>query len=406
MSNDIVIVGGGIAGGALATVLAREGIAVAVLERDVVPIDRVRGEFMAPWGVAELKRLGLLDILTAAGGIFTKRSIPYDENMPGDAAHPFALDLSSILPEVPGPFCMSHPAMCTALAAAAEAKGARYLRGVQEIEVSAGSPPSISFSHDGARMNWRPRLVVGADGRNSQVRRQLGFSVLADEPHNLIGGMLVEGVPDWPQDLQVIGTEGRTHFLVFPQGGDRVRLYLCYDFANKAPYTGPQRQENLISAFVGLSCLPYAQSIAKARPIGPFNSFSNEDHWIEDPTAPGVVLVGDAAGHNDPIIGQGLSIALRDVRLVSEAILADGEELFSHYVEERLERMRRLRITARLAVTLRAEYGEEARRRRQRAGGRMRVAKMLSPGPAAIIGPEKLPAAAFEQATIDALLAP
>ena len=44
---DVVIVGGGIAGDALAAVLARGGVAVAVLERDPMPIDRVRGEFMA-----------------------------------------------------------------------------------------------------------------------------------------------------------------------------------------------------------------------------------------------------------------------------------------------------------------------------------------------------------------------
>jgi 2-polyprenyl-6-methoxyphenol hydroxylase-like FAD-dependent oxidoreductase len=154
--------------------------------------------------------------------------------------------------------------------------------------------------------------------------------------------------------------------------------------------------------------LPYARSISKSRAIGPFNSFSNEDHWTENPTAAGVVLAGDAAGHNDPIIGQGLSIALRDVRLVSETILdaRREQEAFQHYVEERLERMRRLRITARLAVTLRAEYGEEARLRRLRAGHRARVDKMLSPAPASLVGPERLPAAAFEQTTIDALLAP
>jgi 2-polyprenyl-6-methoxyphenol hydroxylase-like FAD-dependent oxidoreductase len=206
---DVVIVGGGIAGGALATVLARKGIAVAVLERDPMPVDKVRGEFMAPWGVAELKRLDLLDTLTAAGGIFTKRNIPYDENMPGDEALPFALDLSAVLPEVPGPFCMSHPAMCATLAAAAEAADATWLRGVDKIDVSAGSPPTVSFSRDGVPTEWRPQLVVGADGRNSQVRRQLKLKVLAESPRNLIGGMLVEGVPDWPQELQVIGTEGR-----------------------------------------------------------------------------------------------------------------------------------------------------------------------------------------------------
>ena len=404
---DVVLVGGGIAGGALAAVLARGGVAVAVLERDPVPIDRVRGEFMALWGVAELQRLGLFDTLAAAGGVFPSRIIPYDENLPGEKAHPFALDLSVLVPGVPAPLCMNHPAMCAALAAAAEAAGATILRGVEGIDVSAGAPPVVSFRRDGAATEWRPRLVIGADGRNSQVRRQLALKVLADPPHNLIGGMLVEGVPDWPQDLMVLGTEGRGHFLVFPQGGDRIRLYLCYDFADKAPYAGTRRQDHLIATFAGLRCLPYA-AIARAQSICPFNSVSNEDHWIEDPTAPGVVLVGDAAGHNDPILGQGLSIALRDVRLVSEAILAGGRDpaAFRPYVEERLERMRRLRITASLAASLRAEYGEEARRRRQRAGRRMRGDRMLSPLPASLIGPEKLPAAAFDQATIAALLAP
>ena len=60
---DVVIVGGGIAGSALATVLARRGISVAVLERDVEPVDRVRGESLVPWGVNELRRLDLLDVV-------------------------------------------------------------------------------------------------------------------------------------------------------------------------------------------------------------------------------------------------------------------------------------------------------------------------------------------------------
>ena len=40
---DVVMIGGGIGGGALAAVLARGGVTVAVLERDPVPIDRVSG---------------------------------------------------------------------------------------------------------------------------------------------------------------------------------------------------------------------------------------------------------------------------------------------------------------------------------------------------------------------------
>ena len=225
-------------------------------------------------------------------------------------------------------------------------------------------------------------------------------------PRNLLGGMLVKGVPSWPREMQVIGVEDRFHFLVFPQGDDLLRLYGCYHFADKVRFDGPTRRAKLVDVFSKLNCLPYAEAIAASTPIGPFNSFSNEDHWIDDPTCPGVVLIGDAAGHNDPIIGQGLSIALRDVRLVSE-ILRDAKaagRVFGPYVEERAERMRRLRITAQVVTTLRVEFGPEARERRARVGKRL-AAGQLAPLPASLIGPERLPAEAFLPETIDRLLA-
>jgi len=50
---DVIIIGGGIAGSALAAVLARKGRAVLVLERSTVYRDKVRGEFFHAWGVAE-----------------------------------------------------------------------------------------------------------------------------------------------------------------------------------------------------------------------------------------------------------------------------------------------------------------------------------------------------------------
>lgn len=405
-SRDVVIVGGGVAGSALAVVLARQGVPVTVLERELVPIDRVRGEYIPPWGVAELQRLDLLDCLVAAGGVFAVRTIPYDENSPGDAALPLARDLSTLLPGIPGSLCMSHPAMCAALASEAERNGAQVLKGIDQIEVRPGSPPTINFSHLGVSYDWRPKLVVGADGRNSIVRRTAGIELLSDPPHHLIGGMLVDDVPEWPANTQAIGTEGKSFFLIFPQRGNRVRLYVCYDFADRAAYQGADRQEKVLQTFGALSCLPYAQALARGRPAGPFNAFSNEDHWSEDPRAPGIVLVGDAAGYNDPITGQGLSIAFRDVRLVSEVLVAGGRDSarFTDYVEERSERMRRLRVTARFNATLKAEFGDAARLRRIAVGRKVAIEKMLTPAAASLVGPEKLPAEAFESRTIEALL--
>ena len=67
-SVDVVVVGGGIAGSALATVLARDGYEVLVLERQTTYRDKVRGEVLCCWGVAELLALDLEKALLDAGG--------------------------------------------------------------------------------------------------------------------------------------------------------------------------------------------------------------------------------------------------------------------------------------------------------------------------------------------------
>ena len=83
---DVVIVGGGIGGSALGSALAAEGLGVEVLERTTRFEDRVRGEWIAPWGVSELKQLDLYDELRAAGGHHLSRHVTYDERVdPADA---------------------------------------------------------------------------------------------------------------------------------------------------------------------------------------------------------------------------------------------------------------------------------------------------------------------------------
>src|SRR5882724_11350651 len=70
---DIVTVGGGLGGSALAKAMAERGARALVVERETQFKDRVRGEFMAPWGVAEARELGVDELLRTTCG----HDLPY-----------------------------------------------------------------------------------------------------------------------------------------------------------------------------------------------------------------------------------------------------------------------------------------------------------------------------------------
>lgn len=409
LDAEVVIVGAGIAGAALGTALTRAGTSVLMLEKTTMHKDRVRGEWLAPWGVAETKRLGIYDLLRAAGGHHPTRHVEYDELLDPDTARANAFDLSAMLPDIPGPLCLGHPTMCDLLDDAATEAGATLLRGVENVQVTSGNPPRIAFRHDGADHTLQPRLVIGADGRSSVVRKQVGIVEHQDPTHHFMAGLLVDGIEGWPEDTQTVGTEGDVNFLVFPQGHGRARLYLCFGRDQASRVAGPTGPASFLNAF-RLRSVPESGAIAAARPAGPCSAFPNRDTWTDVPVAPGVVLIGDAAGHNDPLIGQGLSIALRDVRLVRDLLLAEHDwrpETLAPYVEERTERMRRLRYSSRVLSVIECEFGPAAAERRARAVARMVADPILAaPKMAAFIGPEVPPAEGFTDEARARLLAP
>ncbi|MCW5759771.1 MAG: FAD-dependent monooxygenase [Phenylobacterium sp.] len=404
---DLIIVGGGIGGSALATVMARAGKSVLLLEQSEVYEDRVRGEWIAPWGVDEVKRVGLYDLLMGAGGHHLTRHVTYDETLEPAAAEARTLPLGIFRPGVPGPLCIGHPHHCQTLFDAAKAAVVTALRSVRVVEAAGGASPRVVYEHDGATVEAIGRLLVGADGRTSMVREAAGIPLHQDKPHHWFGGLLIDGAEAWPADLQAIGTEGDFAFLAFPQGGGKVRVYGGYALDQAQRFKGPDGARRFLDAFA-MSCAPLNRRLVAGEPAGPLHSYFNNDSWTDAPFAPGVVLVGDAAGWNDPIIGLGLSITYRDVRIVSELLKGtdDWTRLsFAAYAEERSERMRRLRFAAKMQAALDMEFGEAARARRARvSAGSAADPSFKVQGFAVMAGPETLPAEAFTQEAWDRVM--
>ena len=70
---------------------------------------------------------------------------------------------------------------------------------------------------------------------------------------------------------------------------------------------------------------PLAEYYAAAKCIGPLASFDVSDSWVDHPYQEGVALIGDAAATTDPTFGQGLSLALRDGRVLRDELSRDSD---------------------------------------------------------------------------------
>lgn len=404
---DLVIVGGGIGGSSMGLVMSRAGYSCVVLERTTEFPDRTRGEWLAPWGVLEARRIGIEAELRAARGHVIRRHISYELETSREQAESEVLDLSRMVPDVEGPMTQRHPDACQVLFDAAQKAGARCVRGVEDVIVAtSGKFQRVTFKVDGSVRELRCRLVVAADGRQSVIRRQLGIKLHTDEPHHLFSGLLVDDADGFPDDLQVIGSTDEAHYLAFPQGSGRIRLYLGFPFSDRHRYTGEVGARNFLGAF-DVPSFPYGNAILNSTPVSPHATYANEDAWIDEPFAPGVVFIGDAAGWNDPINGQGLSITLRDVRITSELLSSMSEwgpSAFSEYSSERRVRMSNLRFAARVSSKMNNEFGPEAVECRTRARTRMVEDRMLGLAQAIImIGPEYAPEGFLGTSTWEAL---
>ena len=300
---DVVTVGGGLGGATLAMAMAKAGARVLILEREAKFKDRVRGEFLAPWGVAEAQQLAVADVFRKSG-----HNVPFIEMGLGRPR-----DLPSTTPQGMPAIGVSHPEMQELLLQAAV------------TAVETGELPRVQVHQSGGSLETvTARLVVAADGRNSAVRKWARFSVTRDPHPFLFAGVLLTGLTA-PRDIgyycfnPAIATAAASVY----QGADRFRAYLAYPSEGIDRLQGEQALPRFLDYSRRTTPFPEVYD-GLLHLLGPLASFTCDEDWVEHPYHDGVALIGDAAATTDPVYGQGLSLALRDVRTLSEKLLSNN----------------------------------------------------------------------------------
>jgi menaquinone-9 beta-reductase len=356
---DVVICGGGLGGAALGKVLAEAGVRTLILERETQFRDRVRGEAMLPWGAPDVAALGLDAAFDSAGAV----DVPLWEEARGQR------DLHQTTPSRRGFRNFYHPAMQEALLAAASYAGATVRRGVRVTGVTPGSVPRVTFAANGAAQHVQAELVAGADGRDSRVRQWAGFARRQDPPRMIIAGLLWEGLP-LPADTSrmILRPDLLAVSFIFPQDAGRFRVYFAAaEYAGYPRLSGARDVSRFVECCTSLGLPP--ELFAGAEPAGPLASFNAAATWVDHPYRDGVVLIGDAAASSDPTWGSGLSLTVRDVRLLSDRLaeLGDLRHAADAYAADHDQMWGRLHHLHNWVSIMAFDTGPEADARRARA---------------------------------------
>ncbi len=362
---DLLIIGGGLAGSVLGAAMAGAGHRVIIIEKETEFRDRVRGEVLLPWGSLEARRLGIDDFLLETCASKVLREI----FMLGGEMHE-PRDFLTTTPEGTSALSFYHPEMQEALLRRAEG-----LRGGGAARCG-GSGSSAGTSSGSARLHQMlackqvslRKLIVAADGRESQVASLLEFERERDEPELFTGGLQMTGDLDIEHALyfSLSAPGGLGSILVSNRPGNYRAYLLHHKDALQRRLSGARDYGAVKEQFAAIGW--NRDWLSALEPHGTFATFDGAHRWVRHPARANCVLVGDAAGASDPVWGNGLSRTLRDVRLLRDLLLDSSDwnkaaDAFAHAHDDFFFRLRRVeRLCAKLYFTPGPD-GEAQRRR-------------------------------------------
>lgn len=303
---DVIIVGARCAGSPLATMLARQGLSVCVLDRARFPSETPSTHIIQGCGAGVLDEIGVLDSVMAAGAAPLRSAT-------------LASDHVRVYADAAG--LAEHPALCirrvtldALLVEAAGGAGAEVRTGSRVTGLlRAGGRVTGVCTESG---DIGARLVVGADGRHSTVATAVGAREYdVTPPGRMVAWGYFEGVNR--QGGALFGRMNDMGYLAGPTDGDLYMAAIAPDI-NRANDFRASRNVFFVNAIGQWPEL--ADLMAGAKRVGPLRVFSKWHGYFRESAGPGWVLVGDAGHFKDFTPGQGISDALRQARRLANDI--------------------------------------------------------------------------------------
>jgi 2-polyprenyl-6-methoxyphenol hydroxylase-like FAD-dependent oxidoreductase len=334
--RNVLVIGAGLAGPAIATHLAEAGVAVDLIE--IKPTAAALGSGITLQGNAlrELRRLGVVDHVCEQGFSFNSVGLRAP-----DAAGTLLVELPDARTggtDLPATVGISRPVLAGILINRARQAGATIRLGVSHTDLHLDAAGvDVTFSDGTAR---RYDLVVAADGIRSPTRRMLGISL---EPRPT-------GMGIWrafgPRPASVTRTDliygGPSYIAGFcPTGTDTLYAYIVEAAGDRSALTAEQQLATMLdlaAAYHG----PWDEIRAGLTDPALVNYTWFETHVLPAPWNRGrVVLIGDAAHSCPPTLAQGGAQALEDAAVLAELLIERpvvDDALWAAFTGRRFER--------------------------------------------------------------------
>jgi flavin-dependent dehydrogenase len=308
---DAIIVGARCAGSPTAMLLSRKGYRVLLVDRSTFPSDTISTHVIWPPGVAQLKRWGFLDKVTASNSP-PIRKVMFDVG-------PFALTGSP--PPTEGVvefYAPRRKVLDKILIDAAIEAGVELRDGFSVEEVVAGGHRVTGIrgrSQAGSDVMETARIVIGADGMRSVVARSVQAPEYNRRPplacwyYTYWSGVSADGPEIYVRDGRAFGP--------IPTNDGLVCITTAWTHEEFHKFRADIEGNYLktLELAPGLS-----QRVRQGKREERFYGTADLPNFFRKPYGPGWALVGDAGYHKDPVTAQGITDAFRDAELLAEAI--------------------------------------------------------------------------------------